>query len=137
VKKLNIYCAGCMSHYHKRNEFDRAIKWRTRVKKMFGTNVCLFDPTRNFDQNVLYDPNGVPYQNLYFLNRCHIMLLNLDNIENSPGTCFEVFNYFFNNKPVIAFGESEWYDNPHIQASISARFATVDDAITYIKSMYL
>ena len=135
--QLNIYSAGAMTTHDRNNEFHKAVDWRRKAKQLFPTNVYLFDPTQNYETNSKYDLKNIPYQNLHFLNKCDIMLLNLEKLDESPGTLFEIFNYFFNKKPIIAFGHSEWLWNPHIHESITIKFETLDEAIKHIKSMYL
>jgi nucleoside 2-deoxyribosyltransferase len=134
---LNIYLAGSMTSYYSENKPDLAENWRLKVSDSFyNKDVKVFNPCINYPINKTYDAKGVVYQNLHYLNHSDIMILNLDRLEESQGTLFEIFNFFMNRKPVIAFGSNPIYNQPHVHESITIKFDTLDEVIKYIKNMY-
>lgn len=142
---LNLYLSGCMSYYYTKGEYHKATEWRIELaQKLLDSNadICSnhfnwFDPTLNFKDNVQVANNKtVVQQNNYYLDKCDIMIVNLDNINQSMGTLYEVFYYKIHNKPVIAFGDTEWINNPHLAESITIRLDTLDDVVEYLSDYY-
>ena len=130
-----IYLAGVMSYYDKINKFELATLWRQHVScQMQEYNI--FDPCRNYDTNKTYNSKGVVYQNINFLNKADIIIVDTYDIDKSPGTLFEIYYAFLHHKPVIAFGDNVLCDQPHINASITIKFDAIDDVVKYIKNMY-
>jgi nucleoside 2-deoxyribosyltransferase len=131
------YLAGAMSIYHKNNEIQKATKWREIATHLLKDNELeIFNPMCNFYKNTEYNSRGVLYQNLLYLNKADIILVNLDCIDSSPGTLYEIFLGHYLNKPVIAFGKSELINQPHVRESVTINFDFLDEACDYIKSMY-
>lgn len=133
---LNIYLAGSMTSYYSENKPELAENWRRHATASLFDNIKVFNPCINYSINKTYDAKGVVYQNLHYLNNSDIMILNLDRLEKSQGTLFEIFNFFMNRKPVIAFGSNPIYNQPHVHESITIKFDTLDEVIKYIKNMY-
>lgn len=134
---LNIYLAGSMTSYYIENKPELAEEWRLKVSDSFyNKDIKVFNPCINYPINKTYEPKGVVYQNIHYLEKSDIMILNLDRLEESPGTLFELYYFFLHKKPVIAFGNNEIYNQPHIHESITIKFDTLDEAIQYIKNMY-
>jgi nucleoside 2-deoxyribosyltransferase len=132
-----VYLAGTISYFNKINKLEFASLWRKLAKEnLSDLDIKVFDPMKNFAQNNEYDLKGVPYQNLYYLEKSDIILLNLEALKESPGTMFVIFIAWYNHKPVIAFGESELISQPHIKEAITSKFKNLPDACDYIKSMY-
>lgn len=136
-----IYLAGAMSYYDNIHKFELATDWRNEaVNKL---KVCgyddkdIFNPCIRYIYNKEYEPNGVVYQNLVYLKKANVIILNLNDIDKSYGTLFEIYYAFLNHIPVIAFGENVLYNNqPHVRASITMKFKTINDVVAYITSMY-
>jgi nucleoside 2-deoxyribosyltransferase len=138
MKEKLIYLAGAMTYYEKIQELSNAIKWRQQVEDLLSDcAIKVYDPTNNYTQNKTYDVKGVPYQNLYYLQNCDLIILNMEYIEHSPGTLFEIFLGWYLKKPIISFGYSRLLEQPHIKESITIHFDTLEDCTDYVKSMYL
>jgi nucleoside 2-deoxyribosyltransferase len=138
MKEKLIYLAGAMTYYEKIQELSNAIKWRQQVEDLLSDcAIKVYDPTNNYTQNKTYDAKGVPYQNLYYLQNCDLIILNMEYIEHSPGTLFEIFLGWYLKKPIISFGYSRLLEQPHIKESITIHFDTLEDCTDYVKSMYL
>lgn len=136
-----IYLAGAMRYYDNIHKFELATDWRDEaVNKL---KVCgykdkdIFNPCKNYNINKTFDSSGVVYQNLVYLHKTDVLILNLQDIDKSPGTLFEIYYAFLNHIPVVGFGENELYNvQPHIRASITVKFDNVDQVVGYIKNMY-
>jgi nucleoside 2-deoxyribosyltransferase len=136
MKKL-IYLAGAMTKFENEGKLKEAIMWRKHARDaLLSDNFEIFNPTLFYEVNKNYNLRGVPYQNLYYLEKSDIILLNAKYIEFSPGTMWEIFLSWYNKKPVICFGHSDALEQPHIKEAITIRFDTLDNACEYIKSMY-
>ena len=138
---LNVYEAGSITQYQRENNLKKAIDWRIKASNFLITNInnCdIFDPTVNFEKNCTYDPRGVVLQNVKYLKESNLLLLNLEYLEKSPGTIFELTYAYLNQIPVVAFGELDKSieGNPHILESISMRFDTLKESLDYIYDMY-
>jgi nucleoside 2-deoxyribosyltransferase len=95
-------------------------------------NIKTFNPYLNFvvEKNHTYSDKLIVDQNEYYLNKADIMVCNLDDILESPGTQYELVRFKDMKKPVIAFGSPTW--SPHINSCISQHCETLDDVIELI-----
>jgi len=117
---MYIYEAGCLTHYYRNNEMNKAIEWRNKLDKWANNNnVETYNPAKTFlkEVNHTYDPRACVDQNEYYLSKCDIMVVNLDDIDFSPGSIYELVRFKDMRKPVIAFGTKHW--SPHINSCIS------------------
>lgn len=132
------YLGGTMSEFERQGCFDKATSWRIYVTRLLNDiKIATFNPCIGYELNKTYDPKGVVNQNLCYLKKADIMLINLKEIDKSYGSCFELFFCYLNHIPVIAFGDNYLYGTqPHISIGIELRFLELDDAVDYIKSMY-
>jgi nucleoside 2-deoxyribosyltransferase len=126
-----------MSYYSSKGEFEKAKEWRTKatiyLKKL---GIDCFNPALRYDKNIYYDSKGVVNQNYIYLQKSDIMLLNLEYLEHSPGTLFEIFNFWSQHKPVISFGKTDIYYQPHVNAAITMNFPEIEKALEYINNLY-
>jgi nucleoside 2-deoxyribosyltransferase len=133
----NIFLSGCMSYYYNHDKPNLAEDWRNEAIEKLGDKFNIFNPCKNYNKNKYYDSKGVVYQNLAYLNKSDIVILNADNIEKSPGTLFEIFTSFLNHKSVISFGgNNSILEQPHVKESITVHFDTLDEVCDYIRNMY-
>ena len=140
-----IYLAGTISYFYKNNEMDKAIGWRYKLIDQLLDDIAekceskwdWFDPTLNFEEN--YDTvnnKSVLMQNIHYLQKSDIMVCNLDKLEESPGTLFEIF-YFGEvlKRPIICTGWSDWAKSPHIEPYITCILKS-DKVMTYLDNLY-
>lgn len=132
----NIFLSGCMSYFYDNNKHELAEDWRNQATERLKKKFNIFNPCTNYYKNINYEPKGIVYQNIAYLNKSDFILLNLDKLESSPGTLFEIFANFLNHKPVIAFGETLLLDQPHVYEAITMHFIDLDSACDYIENMY-
>lgn len=144
--QIKLYFGGAMTYHYSNNEYHKATEWRARLaQKLLELNAGMgsrffdwFDPTYNFTDNIKTANNKtVLHQNKHYLDQCDILIVNLDSINQSMGTLYEVFYYQIKGKPVIAFGDTKWISNPHLAESITVRLDTLDDVVEYLKSYYI
>lgn len=142
---INLYLAGAISYLKEIDEYDKAILWRIQlINKLTDLNNKLgyikyrcFDPTINFEENYNTASNKtVVQQNDFYLDNCDILIVNLEYLDKSPGTLYEIYKYKFLNKPVIAFGNNKWADKPHVAESITVKLKDIDEVIDYLESYY-
>lgn len=141
---MKIYLAGAITYYEINNELYKAMNWRNKATQKLlelNTDICdnkfdWFDPMDNYEENQNYNYNSIVLQNKHYLDECDLMIVNLDKLEYSPGTLFEIFYYYTNHKPIIAFGETKLIEQPHVNRSITEWFPDLNSVIKYIKNMY-
>lgn len=132
------YLAGACSCYYKEKDFEKANFWREKAENILldTANIKSFNPAKNFDANMKYEDAFVD-QNIYFLNNCDILLVNLDRLEDSYGTIFEIIIAYSLNKPIIAFGTTPLLKHPHIKKMlIFNTFTDLDEALDFILNAY-
>lgn len=137
---MTTYLGGSMSGFFGDN-YTKATEWRRYAKeKLQDCGEQVFDPTINSEEHFSYPASlneGVIVQNYAHLKKCDLLLVNLENIEDSIGTIWELSVAWLEHKPVIAFGKCEkWKDRPHFQSLVPVIHKTVQDACDYILSMY-
>ena len=133
---MYIYECGALTYYHRNNEMQKATEWREKLDKWANNNVKTYNPAKTFlkEINHTYDARACVDQNEYYLSKCDIMVVNLDDIDFSPGSIYELVRFKDMRKPVIAFGIKHW--SPHINSCISNHCETLDDAIELIENMF-
>lgn len=138
-KDLYIYLAGSLSYLKRQDKFDIATEWRDEIDRWAIDNgVKTFNPAITFSKEINhgYSDSLIVRQNEFFLNKTTIMIVQLDYIDWSPGTVFEMATYKHMNKPVIAFG-SETIWSPHIKECISQHCDNIEDVIEVLTNMFL
>ena len=101
----NIYLAGAMEVY---SGTDKAKVWRNEVKKLFKEydyNFNIISPVDFYDYNSCN--HKTDYEvfkfDLRLVAQSNILLINLNDIRKSIGTCVECYEAYKNNIPVIGF----------------------------------
>jgi len=144
-KKLNAIYGTAANETDKkvistiRNEFDKATGWRDYLSDWAkDNNVKVFNPCINFlrEMNHTYAERVVVDQNNYYIDKCDICVVCIDDIDSSPGTIFEIVRFRELGKPVIAFGESGRHWSPHINSCISNYCDDLDSAIELLENMF-
>lgn len=135
-----VYLAGCITHYEKLGRLEKAIEWRENAEQKLKDNgFKVFNPMTNYKINASYEqqtPQGIILQNFNYLSKADILLVNLELLEQSPGTIWEMSIAWYLHKPVLAFGYTPLLQRAHTQALITIRFTNLDDTLDYICSMY-
>ena len=142
--KKTVYLAGAMSTHYANNEYHKATQWRIDIINQLLNDIAdeceskwaWFDPTLNSEGNFGTVTNAtILKQNIFYLDKSDIMIVNLDQLEHSPGTLFEIYYFGLQGKPVIAFGDSEWIKSPHISEYITCVIDR-DSIINHLNAVY-
>lgn len=134
---MNIYSAGALTYYHRNNQIKKGLKWRSELDEWAVDNdINTFNPGITYmkEINHFYNPNMCVAQNDYYIDKCDICVVNLDDIDYSPGTIYEITRFRELRKPVIGFGVKHW--SPHINSCISHQCETLDEVIELICNMF-
>lgn len=132
-----IYEIGALTYYHRNNEINKGLEWRNKLDVWaLDNNILTFNPAKNFirEINHNYDPKLCVDQNDYYIDKCDIAVVNMNDIEYSPGSIYELVRFKELRKPVIAFGDKHW--SPHINSCISHQCETLDDVIELLCNMF-
>ena len=135
--RLKIYLAGSIKNVNE--EFQN---WRTRCLMLrqngFYTNLEFVDPNSYFNYTNKKPKTDKQCLELFMwaIKQCDVMLVNLDQSNNSCGTCMEIEHAYCNGIPVIAFGEKPdtWYDWAETRSTVILK--TLEEAIDYIHNFY-
>lgn len=134
---MYIYLAGCITYYYNTKQIPKAHDWRNALDKFSkDNNIKTFNPAKTFaiEQNHSYDPKLCVDQNEYYINKCDICVVNLNNVLQSPGTIYELTKFKTLGKPVIAFGDKSW--SPHINSCISHHCSTLYEVTELLCNMF-
>lgn len=133
-----IYLAGAISIHDRNDEYHKATDWRKNAGshlRLLGYEI--FNPTVNFHVNLSsVSSESVVAQNKLYLKNSDLMLVNIADLKESPGTIWEIYMAKEWEIPVIAFGESGLAWSPHISTSLTEEFDTMGNAINHITNMY-
>lgn len=132
-----IYLAGCMSYYYENSESQKAENWRDIAKeRLKDIGISIFDPTLHYKTNYLYDSDLMVQQNEYYLKKADIILVNLDDLDKSYGTIYELVYAHALGKLILAFGNSTILSHPHLKHVSINRFCNLDEVLDFISAVY-
>jgi len=134
---MNIYEIGCLTKYHRDNEFYKGLNWRKELDEWAEScYIYTYNPAIVFlkETNQTYNTKLCVDQNDYYIHKCDIAVANLTDIEYSPGSIYELVRFKELRKPVIAFGKSHW--SPHINSCISHQCETLEDVKEILVNMF-
>lgn len=112
--RTQVYLAGAMGYYGDCAEYPK--KWRQLANEGFKSissytrnrNFVCIDPTLYYEygKNLHKTEKEVMLFDLRKVKSSDVILVNLKDLENSPGTINEIFYAWLNGIPVIGFMES-------------------------------
>jgi len=132
-----IYEAGALTYYHRNDQIDKGLNWRSELDTWANdNNIKTFNPglTYLLEKNHSYDPKMCVIQNDYYIEKCDICVVNLNDIDFSPGTQYELIRFKLLGKPVVAFGNKHW--SPHINFCISHQCENLEEVIELLCNMF-
>lgn len=135
-----IYTIGAITYHYQNGEPNKAIEWRADLDSFAKIyNVLVFDPTRTYTKDYVPIENDhfCVMQNDYYLKQTDIAVVNLDALEHSPGSVYELVMCKVLGIPTIAFGDSKWRENPHIESCIDSHVESLDDVKDFLYDMFL
>jgi len=134
-----LYLAGSLTYFHKTNKFDKALKWREKITNWCEDNgIKYYNPATVYlnEENHKYYFRTCVDQNRYFLNKADILIVNLEAIDHSPGTIWEItYAGEVRKIPVIAIGKKHW--SAHIMYHISHLCKNEEEVINLLSNMFL
>ena len=135
---MYIYLAGAISQYFQIHEASKSTEWRKDLINFCkDNNIKFFDPTEAFfiEKNHDYDVKMPVAQNKYYLDKCDIVVVNLEYILQSPGSIWELcYSSEIRKIPVIAFGKNP--KHPHILNCITQIVDGIEDVKELLANMF-
>lgn len=132
-----IYLAGCMSYYYESSKPEKAEHWRDIAKeKLKDIGISTFDPTLHYKNNYSYNSDLMVQQNEYYLNKADLILVNLDDLDKSYGTIYEMVYAHALGKPILAFGGTIIYEHPHLKHILQNCFTSLEEVLKFINTVY-
>ncbi|MEI6296269.1 MAG: hypothetical protein WCO84_01305 [bacterium] len=134
---MKIYTGGAMSFHFFNGEIELAKKWRNSVKYFFdvrGGKVDIYNPAKCFlELNGEYNVSNMAQLNYQHLKNSDVFLLDLNKLEESIGTIWEISLCWQLHIPIVAFGKCEkWQYSPHYKEMVKHEHKDLDDALNYI-----
>lgn len=137
MDSLKVYLSGATRNVN--GDFQY---WRNRChtlhKNGYFTNLEFVDPINFFNYTNKIPKTEKQCLDLFMwqIERCDVVLINLDYSIISVGSMAEVEHAFCNNIPVIGFGEKKntWYN--WCEERCSVVFDDLDTAIEYLSNSY-
>lgn len=135
-----IYLAGALTYHYKNKQFDKALKWREKIQSWCeDNNIKVYNPAITYvkEINHTYYYKLCVDQNRHFLDKADVLIVNLDAIDYSPGTIWELTYASEKRKiPIIAMGKKKHW-SPHIMYGISHLCKNEDEAVEVLVNMFL
>lgn len=134
-----IYLGGCLTYYHRTNQWDKATYWRNELVEFFkDNNIEYFNPVKSFEKEInhTYSNKMIVSQNKYYLDKTDILFMNLDDILQSPGSQYELtYAKECRNIPIITFGDKCW--SPHISNCSTQHGNDYKEALEIFVNMFM
>lgn len=133
-----IYEIGALTHYYKNNQIEKGLEWRVQLDNWARANdIKTFNPGITYlnEINHTYNSKLIVDQNDYYINKCDIAVANLNDIDFSPGSIYELVRFKELRKPVIAFGKNMHW-SPHINSCISHQCDDLGEVIELLRNMF-
>ena len=148
MEKFEIYLAGKCKDL----TFDDCNNWRSEIKKeleqeysnskykvsAFRYKVSVFNPNDYFNYFEKLHKTNKQIKDFYFsrLDRCDLVIVNLNNSNSSVGTGQELQRAVDKNIPIIGFGTTEMYPW-EVESDCQVVFDTLEECLAYVKYYYL
>lgn len=144
MKTLKIYLAGAMSGltYEQMNEWRKSIKKRMLfLSDIYSCPTIIINPVSyyNFRTPRHQNEREVMQYDLTHVRTSNIIVVNLSGLNNSIGSCIELYEAYKNDIPVISFGSQEDYEklHPWIKECITRNEKTIEGVENYIGDFYM
>lgn len=144
MRELIIYEAGKMSGL----DLQQMLTWRIELTKeledvaeMVGVKVNAVNPVNyfNFVQKRHQTESEIMKFDLSKVKQSDIVIVNMDGLNTSIGTCIELYEAYKREIPVLAFGRNNLYEelHPWVQCCITRHDKTYKETVNYIKEFYM
>lgn len=133
---MYIYEIGSITYFAKNDELEKVSQWRDTLDDWANDKINTFNPVKTYlrERNHSYCNKMIVDQNEYYINKCDIAVANLDKIDYSPGSIYELARFKMQGKPVIAIGEKHW--SPHIDSCISQYCKDINEVLDLLDNMF-
>lgn len=143
-RNIKIYLAGAMQNC---KSFAEMNQWRKRLKgslekcgSYYSVNLTVINPVEfyNFEEKKHQNNREVMQFDLTHVKSSDIIIVNLQGLNTSIGTCIELYEAYKKEIPVIAFGSNDIYQNLHpwIKEYITRVEKSEDYVVSYIRDFY-
>ena len=145
-QNLKIYLSGKMAGLNSKE----MSKWRYDAEKILNDRFnCtgsralfyIFNPVRyyNYENHEHQSEKEIKNFEIKHVITSDIIIVNLDGLNTSDGSKYEIIMASQNNIPIIAFGDKELYDelHPWIRDDITRVEDDMDSVVTYISNFYM
>lgn len=119
MSKLKVYLSGAMEAY---DGTDKAKEWRNQCKNFFDDgNFTVFSPTDHYQYGINYHKTNheIFRYDLYQTRTSDIVLVNLNDVRKSIGTCMELYEAHKSGIPVVGFIDDDISGEELIQKNSS------------------
>lgn len=142
-KRIKIYEAGKMSGLSLKDMNT----WRKNIKSLLehyatysSVNLTVVNPVDfyNFEEKRHQNEREVMMFDLSHVKTSDIVVVNLDGLNTSIGTCIELYEAYKRDIPVVALGTQEMYQSLHpwIKEYITRVEETDEEVVSYIRDFY-
>lgn len=105
MSKLKVYLSGAMEAY---DGTEKAKEWREYCKSFLVNcdgSFAVFSPTDHYQYGINYHKNNheIFRYDLYQTRTSDIVLVNLNDVRKSIGTCMELYEAHKSGIPVVGF----------------------------------
>lgn len=140
MKELNIYLAGAC-----KGLADEGVTWRNDTFEKFNlaqqyldlVTYKIYDPTDYFPRDGSKSLTAKQTKNFYMkylIANSDLILVNLNNTENSVGTGQELQYAVDKEIPIVGFGKENVYE--WLPGDCDVVFDTLEEAVDYIINYY-
>ena len=127
-----------MSFYKSINKEHSMHEWRNEATEYLNDiGIKVFNPAKFFSTNCNYNSSNLVPQNKLYARECQMAICNMDYLEESGGSVWELGAFSIQDKPIIAFGKTKWQDVAHIRDSMSIHFDTIQEVLEFIETTYV
>ena len=146
MTEINIYLAGAISLYYKNNQHEIAKKWRREIARELNywaqdqdVKFKFYDPTIGGDWAVEkgLESNIFLTTNEYFLRKADIVIVNMKDLHQSPGTIYELVWSKLNNKTIIGYRYNKWINVPHVSSCFGYQCGDQKEVVELVKNMFV
>lgn len=143
MKELLIYEAGKMSGL----SFSNMNEWRVDLKGRLlkasdakGLKIKVVNPVTyyNFEYQLHKSEREIMLFDLNLVKKSDIIVVNIEGLNSSIGTCIELYEAYTKNIPVLAFGSIDEYLSLHpwIKECITRIDWNKEELVEYIEDFY-
>lgn len=144
MKELTVYLIGKMSGltFEEMNTWRKNVTYDLRVKAgIADVKVNIINPVSyfSFEEKQYQSELEVMKFDLSKVKSSDIVIVNMDGLNTSIGSCIECYEAYKNEIPVLAFGKDELFKNLHpwIQNCITRHDSSYIETNKYILDFYL